>query len=65
MRGPVALFAVGHRPSHLSRKQLLAASPVTQSSDDWSTQNDGKILTFRPFASIMSEGYRLSHRVES
>ena len=65
MRGPLALFAVGDRPSHLTRKQLLAASPVTQSSEDWSTQTDGKILTFRPFASIMSEGYRLYQRVES
>ena len=64
MRGPLALFAVGDRSTHLTRKQLLAASPVAQSSDDWSTQTDGKILVFRPFYSIMSEGYRLYQRVE-
>jgi DUF1680 family protein len=64
MHGPVALFAVGNHPAHLTRKQLLAASPVAQSSDDWSSRTDSGILTFRPFASIMSEGYRLYQRVE-
>jgi hypothetical protein len=64
MHGPLALFTVGDRPTHLTRKQLLAAAAVAQSSDDWSTQTDGKILVFRPFASIMSETYRLYQRVE-
>jgi len=65
MHGPVALFAVGDSPAHLTRKQLLAADPVAKSSDDWETRTDSGILTFRPFASIMSELYRLYQDVES
>src|SRR5712692_10378649 len=65
MSGPVALFAVGESPAHLTRKQLLAAEPVAKSSDDWKTQTDSGILAFRPFASIMSERYRLYQDVES
>ncbi len=65
MRGPVALLAVGEIPAHLTRKQLLAAARVANSSDDWATQVDGRLLVFRPFASIMSEGYRLYQQVES
>ena len=62
MRGPVALFAVGESPEHLTRKQLLGAEAVWRSSDDWKIP--GGALTLRPFASIMSEGYRLYQRVE-
>jgi len=64
MRGPVALFAVGDIPAHLTRKQLLEAGPVARSSDDWAAQSDSGLLVFRPFASIMSESYRLYQRVE-
>jgi hypothetical protein len=64
LRGPVALFAVGEIPSHLTRKQLLSVSPLAQSSEDWSTKTDTGALTLRPFASIMSESYRLYNRVE-
>jgi len=65
MRGPLALFAVGETPTRITRSQLLAAAPVTQSSHDWTTQTDSGVLTLRPFAAIMSEGYRLYQRVEA
>ena len=65
LHGPVALFAVGEIPSRITRKQLLAVSRVAESSEDWSTRTDRGTLTFRPFASIMSEDYRLYLRVES
>jgi DUF1680 family protein len=64
MRGPLALFAVGEIPSHLTRKQLLAATAVAKSSDDWSAKTDAGGLTLRPFTAIMSERYRLYNRVE-
>jgi uncharacterized protein len=65
VRGPQALLAVGEVPTRITRKQLLAAAAVTTSSDDWVAQTDGGVLTLRPFAAIMSEGYRLYNRVES
>ncbi len=65
MRGPIALFAVGDIPSRLTRKQMLSVARVAESSDDWSVKTDTGTLTLRPFASIMSEDYRLYHRVES
>jgi hypothetical protein len=65
MHGPVALFGVGEIPTRITRKQLLAASQVAQSSSDWSVRTDTGTLTLRPFASIMSEDYRLYHRVDS
>jgi uncharacterized protein len=64
MRGPLALFAVGDSPARLTRKQLLAAEAVAKSSDDWRVQTDGGSLTLRPFAAIMSEGYRLYQKFE-
>jgi len=64
MHGPVALFAVGEIPSHISKKQLLAAARFAQSSEDWVTPSDHGALTMRPFAAIMSEGYRLYLRTE-
>jgi DUF1680 family protein len=64
MRGPLALFAVGDSPAHLTRKQLLAAEAVAKSSDDWMVRTDGGDMTLRPFAAIMAERYRLYQRVE-
>jgi uncharacterized protein len=64
LRGPVALFAVGDIPASVTRKQLIAATAVAQSSDDWRTKTDGGVLTLRPFAVIMSENYRLYQQVE-
>jgi uncharacterized protein len=64
MHGPIALFAVGDIPSRITRAQLLAATPAPQSKEDWLVRTDGGTLTMRPFASIMSEGYRLYQTVE-
>jgi hypothetical protein len=44
---------------------LLAVSRAAESSEDWSTRTDHGTLTCRPFASIMSEDYRLYLRIES
>jgi len=65
MRGPVALFAVGDVPTRMTHKQLLAATQVVKSSEDWSTKTDGGVLTLRPFSKIMSENYRLYQRIEA
>jgi uncharacterized protein len=65
LRGPIALFAVDEIPSRLTRKHLLAASRVAQSSDDWTSKTDGGVLTLRPFAKIMNETYRLYQRVDA
>jgi uncharacterized protein len=65
LSGPLALFAVGEIPARLSRKTLLSATRVSSSSDDWIARTDSGVLTLRPFASIMSEEYRLYNRVES
>ena len=59
MHGPIALFAVGSVPSRIKREQLLAATRVGPSSEDWQVRTDEGALTLRPFASIMSENYRL------
>jgi uncharacterized protein len=64
VRGPIALFGVGNIPSHIKRSQLLAATPVPGSMHDWMVQADEGTLTLRPFASIMSENYRLYQTVE-
>jgi uncharacterized protein len=64
LHGPVALFAVGEIPAMLSRKDLLAATPLSSSSTDWVVKTDAGVLTLRPFSSIMSEDYRLYNRVQ-
>jgi DUF1680 family protein len=64
VRGPIALFAVGDIPAKLTRAQLLAATAVSQSSEDWLVSNDGHKLTLRPFAAIENEPYRLYHKVD-
>jgi uncharacterized protein len=64
MHGPVALFGVGAIPSRLTRNQLLAATMVARSGNDWQVQTDNGKLTLRSFASIMSENYRLYQTVE-
>src|SRR5258706_8405266 len=62
--GPLALFAVGEVPSRLTRAQMLAASKVSQSSDDWTVRTEAGVLMLRPFEKIMDESYRLYMRVE-
>ena len=64
LRGPLALFGVGNLPSNFSRAQLLAASAASQSSEDWLVPGDAGKITFRPFAAIGDEPYRLYHKVE-
>ena len=63
VRGPLALFGVGILPASFSRAQLLAAAPASQSSEDWLVQGDTGKLTFRPFAAIGDEPYRLYQTV--
>jgi uncharacterized protein len=63
VRGPLALFGVGNLPASFSRAQLLAASSAAQSSEDWLVQGDAGKVTFRPFAAIGDEPYRLYHKV--
>lgn len=63
MRGPVALFAVGDILAKLTRSQLLAATAVSQSSQDWIVSSDGRSFTIRPFSALGNEPYRLYHHV--
>ena len=63
MHGPIALFGVGEIPSRISRKELLAATRVSPSGPDWTVRTESGTLTLRPFASIMSENYRLYQTV--
>jgi uncharacterized protein len=65
MRGPLALFAIGENAPQPARAQLLAATASSQSSDDWIVQADSGPVTFRSFAVIQEEPYRLYQRVES
>jgi uncharacterized protein len=63
MYGPVALFAVGDNQAQPKREQLMAASAVSQTSDEWAVQTDAAPLRFRTFAAIKDEQYRLYHSV--
>ena len=63
LRGPLALFAVGNLPAKFTRAQLLAAAAASQSSEDWLAQGDAGKITFRPFAAIRDESYRLYQTV--
>jgi uncharacterized protein len=65
VQGPLALFAVTEVPSRITKAQLMAASRVSQSSGDWAVRTDSGVLTLRPFAKIMDEGYRLYIRTEA
>jgi len=61
LRGPLALFGVGNLPASFSRAQLLAASP---SADDWAVQDASGKITFRTFAALGEDPYRLYHTVD-
>ncbi len=65
MRGPLAMFAIGENPVQPTREQLMAATASAQSSDDWIVQAAGGPVTFRSFATIKDEPYRLYHTVGS
>jgi hypothetical protein len=62
-RGPLALLVVGNLPAKFSSAQLLAASVASQSSEDWLVQGDAGKITFRPFAAIGDENYRLYQQI--
>jgi DUF1680 family protein len=64
-RGPLALFGVGNLPAIFSRAQLLAATAAAPSSENWLVQGDAGKITFRPFAAIGDEPYRLYHTVKA
>jgi uncharacterized protein len=64
MRGPLALFAVGDIPAKLTRPQLLAATAISQFSEDWVVGTDSNKITLRPFSTLRDETYRLYHKVE-
>jgi DUF1680 family protein len=59
VRGPIALFAVGNLPARMTRSQLLSATAVAKFSEDWLVKSDRAPVTFRPFAAIGDETYRL------
>lgn len=63
VRGPIALFAVGNLPDRMTRSQLLSATAVSKYSEDWLVKSDDAPVTFRPFAAIGDEPYRLYHQV--
>ncbi|MGH9715852.1 MAG: beta-L-arabinofuranosidase domain-containing protein [Candidatus Acidiferrales bacterium] len=65
MRGPLALFAIGKDPAEATRRQLLAATLSTRSSDDWIVSSDHGPITLRSFIVIKDEPYRLYQRVQS
>jgi DUF1680 family protein len=57
--GPVVLFAVLPTPKSFTPPQLLAARRASSASSDWLVTTDSDPVTFRPFASISAEHYRL------
>ena len=59
-QGPLALFGVGNLPPSFTRAQLLSAS---QSSDGWLVDGSAGKITFRSFADLGDEPYRLYHKV--
>ena len=65
MHGPVALFAIGDNPAAPTRDQLMAATVSSQSSSDWTVQTNSGAVTFRSFADIKDEPYRLYQTMNS
>jgi uncharacterized protein len=63
VRGPLVLFATGNLPGSFSREQLTAASAAGATSEDWIVASDAGKVTFRPFAAVGDENYRLYHKV--
>lgn len=64
VHGPLALFAQGELfKEPFRREDLLQLSQMAHGSDTWKTANGG--LTFKPFASIGDEQYRLYHELSS
>jgi uncharacterized protein len=64
VQGPLAMSAVGTLPASFSRAQLLAASAAPSSGELFVETGAGKI-TFKPFAAIDNEPYRLYQEVDT
>ena len=64
MRGPLALFAVGDLPPGFAKAELLAATAVSQTSEDWQVSTAKQKMIFRPFGAIGDETYRLYQEIE-
>ncbi len=64
VNGPLALFAVGEVPQKLSRADLANASRVSKGSSTWQAKSGPGVVTFKSFAEIQDEVYRLYHPVE-
>jgi len=64
LRGCVAMFAVGDPVMKVTRQDLLAATVVSQGSDDWTAKTSAGALTLRPFMTIGDEPYRLYQKVD-
>ena len=60
--GPLVLFAILPVPERLTRQQLLTATRASASSPDFLVRNDAGPLSFRPYAHIGDEPYRLYQR---
>lgn len=65
VNGPLALFGVGEIPKKITRAELLAAERISSGSSTWQAKTDSGILTFKPFATIGDEIYRLYHQLEA
>ena len=65
IHGPQALFAVGNLSANFSRAQLLAASAIAGSSQDWIVKSDAGNVTFRPFGTVGNESYQLYQNVKA
>ena len=63
--GPIALFALGRPASPLRRSALLGVVQTASGSDTWHVDTDRGPITFKSFADIEEEQYRLYHKVEA
>lgn len=64
VHGPLALFSVGEIPATVSKQELLGATQAAAGSTDWKAKTAVGTLTFRPFAAIEDEHYRLYLKVD-
>jgi DUF1680 family protein len=65
VHGPLALFRVGEALQEpMRREDLLKISPISRGSDTWQRTTESGTVTFKPFASIGDEPYRLYSEVK-
>jgi DUF1680 family protein len=65
VNGPLSLFSVGEVPMNVQRSALLRAERISSGSSTWQARTASGTVTFKSFASIQDEVYRLYHQVES